>query len=280
MCQGKASPGVGVRLAETCLKGAVGKYGPAMNIDDRDKIMTAAAPKIPDQDVLPVYRACWDTYRRSADSRGGSSRVDFGPCLIALARRVPTEAAWPATQDVLRRWPAETRVYHRKFLQQLYAILFGRLPEANRQAVTKLAEQQGLTLQPEPSGSRRPPTTVKRDVSFDDLADEENRGRNLTPFLNTQRHLSLDERLALVRRLDEQGFLTTKTGASYESNLWFWFTRDVPANTTDSIVKMLAQPDCVGLEQRLLTAALAGQHEGRLRWSELWELADLFGVDH
>lgn len=169
---------------------------------------------------------------------------------------------------------------HRRFLQQLYATLFGRLPEANRQTATRLAEQQGLTLQPGPSGSRRPPTTVKRDVSFDDLAVEENRGRNLAPFLNTQRHLSLNERLALVRRLDEKGFLTTPAGASCESNVWYWLTRDVPADTSDSIVKMLAQPDCVGLEQRLLTAALAGQHEGRLRWSELWELADLFGEDH
>ncbi len=278
-CQGTASPGVGVRLAETCLKNAVSPYRPAMNIGDREKVMSAAAPKIPDQDVLPVYRVCWDTYRRSADSRGASSRVDFGPCLVALGQRLPTEAVWPATQDVLRRWPAETREYHRRFLQQLYATLFGRLPAANRQTVTRLAEQQGLTLQPEPSGSRRPPTAVKRDVSFDDLADAENRSRHLGSFLNTQRYLSLDDRLALVRRLDEKGYLTNSAGASYESNVWYWFIRNVPADTSDAIVAMLAQPDCVGLKQRLLTAALAGQHEGRLRWSGLWELADLFGED-
>jgi hypothetical protein len=277
-CQGTASPGVGVHLAETCLSKTKSLYRPRMDSSDFDTIMTIAAPKIPDQDVVPVYRACWDMYRQRADSGGDTSRVHLGDCLIALGPRLPAEAAWLATQDALQRWPTETRQPYRRFLQQLYAALFDRVSEADRRTARRLAEQQGFTLQPEPSGSQRPPTAVKREVTFDDLADDKNRVRDLFPYLDTQRRLPIEERLALVRRLDEKGYLTTSSGKSHENSVMSWFIRDVPADASDSVVKMLAQPDCVGFEQRLLTAVLAGQHDSRYRWRELWELADLFGA--
>ncbi len=96
--------------------------------------------------------------------------------------------------------------------------------------------------------------------------------------------MTLDERLELLQQLDDESLLTNTENRSLDGIVIPWFAGDLSPIAPHSIIspnairgvrQRIAEPDAVGLEQRLLTAAMAGYYS--YEWySGLWELAPLF----
>ena len=275
LCQGTASPGVAVNLITELSKDPLPR-----SMDGWDQIISAATPKIQAEDLPAFYAACWDAYTRFANPGQRSPNVGFGECLIRLGRLLPEDVAWTAIQDVQKLSQQVTIQYHRSVLQRLYSVLYDQLPEDRKQQVEPVLASPG---QPNPhsnaSRSRRPSRTPTPEVSIEDLADINTRSQNLRQFLRSQGGLPLEERLALVQQLDERGILTTGPRARYQEEVAEWFINDIPPEAKESMLRMLAEPDCVGFKQSLLAIALAVHHTGRLDGGELWDLTELLGIE-
>jgi hypothetical protein len=217
----------------------------------------------------------WDGYCRTADAKRNLANIEFGRCLAPLAYRVPAEAAGKCIQQILQRLPNEKRSYHRELLRKTYSVLLRRVPASQVRQVMELAEQRGITEAVGQTRSQRDRTVGDRPTTIEDLATPERRGVRLRDYFRSHRHLKLEERLKLLRELDERGFLSLPDGTSFEPYLLDWFRMEPVPDSPEAILRELGQPDCVGLKQRLLTVALAKKHDRDVE-SELWELVELF----
>ncbi|WP_425398166.1 hypothetical protein [Aeoliella sp.] len=274
MCQGTASPGVGIALLEEISQDPLPRI-----MEGWDQIIMVTAPKIPEQDLPAFYAACWDAYARYTDPKQRRRSTEFSGCLIGMGRLLPADAAWSATQMVLKRWPDETNREQRKLLQRLYRALHPQLSDSKQQEADTQAESLGLELPPNPATSRRPPRANTPEVSIDDLDELQTRRQNLQLFLRSHRGLPLEESLALVEKLDAKGILTTRPQDRYQEAVLQWFVGGMSPEATESILPLLAQPDCVGFKQSLLATALAAHRAKRFSGGDLWDLADLLEVE-
>jgi hypothetical protein len=277
---GTAKPGEGERLTKACLA-ALNGVPFRLSLSDCDRIIEGVGGKCHDQDVAAVFAAAWERYCRTADSHRNDASVRFGWCLRSLSLRLPAESAGASLQKVLRRWPAETRPFHRQLLAQLHSNLLPRVPETERPKAIEVAAQQGLTeeevqaaLQPQrptPGPPRRAPQKITRE----ELADPEKRSVRLRLYLNDRSHLSLSERLDLLRELDNEGLLYVTGDDSFPRILKSWFWHNPPQGSFESIIRELGRPECVGGEQRVFTVMLSKQ-QGERGPRYLWELAEYF----
>lgn len=273
-CQGDASPGMAMKfIVEVTKDRSLFRRG------EWDQVITIAAPRFPEQDVPAAYSTCWGIYVEIAEARNRNPYVEFGECLVDMASLLPADAAWSATQMVLKRWPDETNREQRKLLQRLYRALHPQLSDSKQQEADTQAESLGLELPPNPATSRRPPRANTPEVSIDDLDDLQTRRQNLQLFLRSHRGLPLEESLALVEKLDAKGILTTRPQDRYQEAVLQWFVGGMSPEATESILPLLAQPDCVGFKQSLLATALAAHGAKRFSGGDLWDLADLLEVE-
>ncbi len=266
-CPGTLPPGDGYRLVRACV-------GDLARSSSRERCTDLIAAKLAASDVAPVYQVAWSAYCQSRDC--------FTLCLKSLAQRFPAESAWSAIREVLREYRAESQEYRRRYLQELVVVLATRLPDSQRRQVEAIAGQEGVSLQAAPGKARssRSPRQAKEQpmLSLEDLVNGEPQAHRLYSFLNQRAGLPLGDRLELVRQLDAKAILTLPMGQSLEPYVRRWFSRELPPDAAVSVVQELAEPDCVGLKQRLLTAALAAYHDREFQ-SDLWELADCFSAE-